>query len=124
MAVRDLEASMKTWEKFLGKEKPDLEYELDDEAIRVARYYVGEVGWEIMVSTRPGSDVDRFIEKHGEGMMLVSFKVPDTTLAMAVLKQNGFEMIDREPRSFYQSKYAFLNPRFMNGVLVEIIDAQ
>jgi hypothetical protein len=31
-------------------------------------------------------------------------------------------MIDQQPRSFYQSKYAFMNPKFMNGVLVEIID--
>jgi methylmalonyl-CoA/ethylmalonyl-CoA epimerase len=122
VAVRDLEAAMKTWALFLGKDKPDLEYELDAEAIKVVRYYVGEVGWELMVSTKENSDVDRFIKNHGEGIMLVSFKVPDTTKAMETLKQNGFEMIDQQPRSFYQSKYAFMNPKFMNGVLVEIID--
>ena len=124
VAVRDLEAAMKTWGLFLGKERPDLEYEHEDEAIRVARYYVGEVGWEIMESTREGSDVDRFINKRGEGVMLVSFKVPDTAAALETLQRNGFEMIDQEPRTWRQSSYAFINPKFMNGVLVEIIDSQ
>jgi methylmalonyl-CoA/ethylmalonyl-CoA epimerase len=94
----------------------------EPEAIRVARYNVGEVGFEVMASTREGSDVDRFITNKGEGIMLVSFKVPDTTRAIKTLKENGFHMIDSEPRVWRQTRYAFMNPNFMNGVLVEIID--
>ena len=66
--------------------------------------------------------MERFIEKHGEGVMLISFKVPDTLAAMELLKRNGFEMIDQEPRAWGSARYAFLNPKFMNGVLVEVID--
>jgi methylmalonyl-CoA/ethylmalonyl-CoA epimerase len=122
IAVRDLEKAKRVWEPFLGKSRPDLEYRHDQEAIDVARYYVGEVGYELMASTREGSDVDRFIRKRGEGVMLVSFKVPDTVDAMKKLREAGFEMIDREPRRWGNSRYAFLNPGFMNGVLVEVID--
>ena len=36
--------------------------------------------------------------------------------------EKGFEMIDENPRTWEKSKYAFLKPSYMNGVLVEIID--
>lgn len=122
VAVRDLNKAIELWGMFLGKTEPDLYYRHEAEAIEVARFYVGEVGYEIMASTREGSDVDRFIEKHGEGVMLISFKVPDTVTAMETLRKTGFELIDREPREWRNSRYAFLNPKFMNGVLVEVID--
>jgi len=122
IAVRDLPKAMAHWEKLLGKAKPDLEYIHDGEAIQVARYYVGEVGYELICSTRDGSDVDNFIKKRGEGMMLISFKVPDTVAAMETLNKNNYEMIDKEPRIWENSKFAFLKPGPMNGVLVEVID--
>ena len=122
IAVRDLNEAMKHWGPFLGKDTPDLEYTHEDEAIQVARYYVGEVGFELMCSTREGSDVDTFIKKHGEGVMLISFKVPDTASAIETLRDNHYAMIDQEPRFWNNSRYAFLKPGPMNGVLVEVID--
>jgi len=122
VAVKDLEEAKGVWGPLLGKTRPDLEYRHDPESIDVARYYVGEVGYELMASTRAGSEVDRFLRKRGEGVMLVSFKVPDTLEAMQRLRAAGFEVLDREPRVWEKSRYAFLNPVFMNGVLVEIID--
>ena len=122
IAVRDLEKAMERWGRFLGKEKPDLEYRHDPEAIKVARYNIAGVGYELIASTREGSDVDRFIKKRGEGVMLVAFKVPDTGKGIRTLREKGFEMIDEKPRTWEKSKYAFLKPSYMNGVLVEIID--
>jgi methylmalonyl-CoA/ethylmalonyl-CoA epimerase len=122
IAVCDLPKAIKQWGPFFGKGKPDLEYTHEDEAIQVARYYVGEVGFELMCSTREGSDVDNFIKKRGEGVMLISFKVPDTVSAIETLKNNDYEMIDQKPRLWEDSRYAFLKPGPMNGVLVEVID--
>ena len=98
IAVRNLPKAMKHWGQLLGKDKPDLEYTHDEEAIKVARYYVGEVGYELMCSTREGSDVDNFIKKRGEGVMLISFKVPDTAAAIETLIDNNYEIIDHEKR--------------------------
>jgi methylmalonyl-CoA/ethylmalonyl-CoA epimerase len=124
IAVKDLKQAAERWEPFLGKEKPDLEYRHDSEAIHVYRYQVGEVGYELMASTRKGSAVDRFIANRGEGIMLISFKVPDTVAAMQALRDQGYQFIDKEPRVWGKSRYVFMNPGFMNGVLVEIIDEQ
>lgn len=122
VAVRDLAQARPVWEALLGKSGPDLAYRHEPEAIDVVRYCVGEVGYELMASTREGSDIDRFIAKKGEGVMLVSFKVPDTAEAMKTLREAGFQLLDKTPRVWEKSRYAFLNPAFMNGVLVEVID--
>jgi len=122
IAVKDLEQAKKVWGPFFGKAEPDMVYRHDLESIDVARYRVGEVGYELMASTREGSEIDRFLKKRGEGVILVSFKVPDTAAAMKTLVDAGFKLLDREPRLWEKSRYAFLNPAFMNGVLVEIID--
>jgi methylmalonyl-CoA/ethylmalonyl-CoA epimerase len=122
IAVRDLQEAKQRWGRLFGKSEPDLEYIFIEESIEVARYYVGEVGFELMRSTRKGSHVDKFIDKHGEGVMIISFRVPDTAAAIPILNANEFAMIDQKPRVWEGSQYAFLQPETMNGVLVEIID--
>lgn len=122
IAVRDLQEAKQRWGRLLGKSEPDLQYIFDEESIEVARYYVGEVGFELMRSTRSGSPVDQFIDKHGEGVMLISFRVPDTAAAIPVLNANHYQLIDQKPRVWEGLRYAFLQPGALNGVLVEIID--
>ena len=122
IAVKDLESAAKIWEPFLGKTEPDTEYIHDAEAIHVFRYKVGEIYYELMASTRQGSEVDRFISTKGEGIMLISFKVPNVETAMKSLEDQGYRLIDKTPRVWGRSHYAFVHPGFMNGVLVEIID--
>jgi len=122
IAVRDLQEAKQRWGRLLGKAEPELEYIFAEESIEVARYYVGEVGFELMRSTRSGSPVDQFIDKHGEGVMLISFQVPDTAAAIPILNANHYQRIDRKPRVWEGSHYAFLHPEALNGGLVEIID--
>ena len=120
-AVEDLEKTKKIYEENLGL-VPVVEYVAESEFIKVARYYIGDVAVEFMESTSPQGEVAKFIKKRGEGVMLLSFKVPDTVEAMKKLEQAGFQLLDKTPRVWEKSRYAFLNPGFMNGVLVEVID--
>lgn len=121
IAVRDLESARKIWEPVLGKTGPDDEYVDEPEKIKVARYWVGEVGFELMESTSNDGDVARFIEKRGEGIMLISFNVPDTRDAMAELEARDYEFIGGA-RPFRDCEFAFVHPKKMNGVLLELID--
>jgi methylmalonyl-CoA/ethylmalonyl-CoA epimerase len=121
VAVKNLEAAKKTWEPVLGKAWPDLEYEDESEKIRVARYLLGEVGFELMESLTPDGEVAKFIEKRGEGVMLLSFNVDHTRDAMDELKPQGYPFIGG-PRPFRDCEFAFIHPEKMNGVLVELID--
>lgn len=121
IAVRNLDEARKVWEPMLGKSAPDDAYIDEPEKIRVARYWVGEVGFELMESTTPDGDVAKFIEKRGEGVMLVSFNVDDTRAAMGELQQAGYPFIGGA-RPFRDCEFAFVHPKKMNGVLLEIID--
>jgi methylmalonyl-CoA/ethylmalonyl-CoA epimerase len=121
IAVKNLDKAQKIWEPVLGKSKPDEEYIDESEKIKVARYWVGEVGFELMESTDQDGDVAKFIEKKGEGVMLISFNVDNTRRAMDELQKKGYPFIGG-PRPFRDSEFAFIHPHKMNGVLLEIID--
>lgn len=124
IAVKDLRKARKIYEDMLGLEL-DVAYEADSEKIRVARYYIGEVALELMESTAPGSDVDRFIEKKGEGVFLIAYKVADVAAGLKELKDKGERLIDQEPRYLMGSRYAFvMPPQKTCGVLTEIIDGE
>ena len=121
IAVKDLEQARKVWEPVLGKSGPDDEYIDEPEKIKVARYWVGGVGFELMESTSADGDVARFIDKRGEGVMLISFNVPDTRDAMAELKAKDSDFVGGA-RPFRDCEFAFVHPKKMNGVLLELID--
>jgi methylmalonyl-CoA/ethylmalonyl-CoA epimerase len=121
IAVKDLEAARKIWEPVLGKEKPDDAYVDEPEKIRVARYWLGELGFELMESTTPDGDVAKFVEKIGEGVMIIGLNVDNTREAMDELKEKGYPLLGGA-RPFRDCEYAFLHPKKMNGVLVEVID--
>ena len=121
IAVKDLNEARKIWEPVLGKFAPDDEYVDEAEKIKVARYWLGEVGFELMEATSAASEVARFIEKRGEGVMLISFNVPDTRDAMAELEEREYQFIGGA-RPFRDCEFAFLHPNKMNGVLLELID--
>lgn len=121
IAVKDLEQAKKVWEPVLGKTEPDDAYIDEPEKIKVARYMVGEVGFELMESTTPDGDVAKFIEKRGEGVMLISFNVDNTRDAMDELGKQDYPFIGGA-RPFRDCEFAFIHPRKMNGVLLELID--
>jgi len=126
IAVKNLDEACKIWEPLLGKNKPDDAYLDEPEKIRVARYWVGEVGFELMESTTPDGDVAKFIEKRGEGVMLISFNVDNTRDAVKELQGKGYPFIPdtqgKIERPFRDCEFAFVHPKKLNSVLTEIID--
>lgn len=121
IAVRNLESAKKIWEPILGKAGPDDAYSDGPEKIRVARYWLGGVGFELMESLTPDGEVAKFIDRHGEGVMLVALNVDDTRAAMAELQSQDYPFIGG-PRSFRDCEFAFIHPQAVNGVLLELID--
>lgn len=126
IAVTNLDEARKTWEPLLGKTAPDDEYTDEREKIRVARYWVGEVGFELMESTTTDGEVAKFIENRGEGVMLISFGVDNTRESITDLEAKGYPFIPdargEKARPFRDCEFAFIHPKKLNGVLTELID--
>ncbi len=121
IAVKDLKEAERYFSQVFELE-PDDRYVEETEKIEVVRYYIGEVGFELVASTDPEGDVAKFIERNGEGVFLLSLKVPKVEEAMAELQKKGVPFIDEVPRNWRQSKYTFIKPKAMFGVLLELID--
>jgi methylmalonyl-CoA/ethylmalonyl-CoA epimerase len=65
--------------------------------------------------------VAKFIEKRGEGVMVISLNVDSTEKAMNELKAKGYPFIGGL-RDFRECKFAFVHPKKVNRVLLEFID--
>jgi methylmalonyl-CoA/ethylmalonyl-CoA epimerase len=123
-AVRDLDKAKRIYEENLGI-APAVEYVAESEQIRVVRYYIGEVAVELMESTGADGEVARFIQKKGEGVFLISYRVDDLDSAMEELKGKGAKLIDEKPRRLFGNRYAFIQkPNELGGVLTELLDGE
>ena len=121
-AVKDLENTKRIYRESFGL-VPEVEYVAQSEYFNVARYYVGDVAVEFMESTSTKGEVAKFIEKRGEGVFLISYKVDDLDAALNELKQKGQRLIDQEPRALFGNRYAFVQrPDKLCGVLTELLD--
>ena len=79
-----------------------------------------------MESTTPDGDIAKFIEKNGQGVMIISFNVDNTRDSVMELQAKGYSFIPDErgeiARPFRDGEFAFVHPKMLNGVLTEIID--
>lgn len=121
IAVRDRTKAEARFKEVFDLE-PDERYVDESEKIDVARYYLGDDALELVAPTSDDSEVAKFIEKKGEGLFLLSLKVPDTEEALGELKEKPVDLIDEKARKWRDSRFAFIHPRSLFGVLFEIID--
>ena len=101
-------------------------YEDPDENIRVVYFKVGETAIELMEDMDGTGEVAKFIEKRGEGVMVVAFNVDSCRDAMDILNRNGAHLIDKEPRLAREidRQFALLHPKACHGVMTEVIEGK
>jgi methylmalonyl-CoA/ethylmalonyl-CoA epimerase len=121
IAVKDLDQAMKLYREAFGIE-PDLVYESSYTKAKIAFFPIGEVRVELIQPVNPESVVGKFLEKKGEGIHHVSYRVKDVDRSLADLEKKGVRLIDKKSRKVRENeRVAFLHPKSTNGVLVELI---
>ncbi len=122
IAVANLEEALKLYCDQLGLVCSGTEV-VDEQKVRVAFLPVGESKIELLESTDPDGPVGKFIEKKGEGVHHLSFRVSNIEEKLEQLKQQNVALIDQKPRyGAGGAKIAFLHPKSTGGVLVEICE--
>ena len=122
IAVADLDEAVRMYRTVLGME-PDEIVDVPERGMRIAFFTLGEVQLELLASTREDSNIAGFLEKRGPGMHHLAFLVDDVAAALERLKEKGVQLIDVEPkRGGRGNRIAFLHPRAMGGVLVELCE--
>jgi methylmalonyl-CoA/ethylmalonyl-CoA epimerase len=120
IAVSDLEASKKLFAKLLGSVCYK-EESVSGEGVNTAFFMLGETKIELLEATRPDSPIAKFIDKKSEGIHHIAFDVEDIRKEVKRLKEQGFEILNEEPKEGADNKLVvFLHPRSTNGVLVEL----
>ncbi|MES2556549.1 MAG: methylmalonyl-CoA epimerase [Bacteroidota bacterium] len=120
IAVSNLEEAIKTYEQLLGTPCYKQE-EVSSEGVKTAFFQVGESKIELLEATNETSPIATFIAKKGQGIHHIAFDVTDIESSMAELKNQGFQLLNEQPKSGADNKLvAFLHPKSSNGVLVEL----
>ncbi len=121
IAVRDLEAAIAWYAEVFGATVEHREVVVSDgveEAlVRVADSYV-----QLLTPTREDSPVARFLDKRGEGLHHVAYRVADCAAALDAVKASGQRVIDDAPRPGSRgTTVAFVHPSASFGTLIELV---
>jgi methylmalonyl-CoA/ethylmalonyl-CoA epimerase len=118
VAVASIEEALPLYERLGGVSGSPIEA-LAEQGVRVA--FVGPV--ELLEPLGPETPVGRFLARRGPGLHHIAYRTPDIRKELARLSAEGFEAIDREPRSGARGhRVAFLHPRTTGGALVELVE--
>ncbi|MDW7670874.1 MAG: methylmalonyl-CoA epimerase [Bacillota bacterium] len=124
IAVKNLEETLKFYEEVLGMTCTGKE-EVTEQKVRVAFLPVGDSEVELLESTDPEGPIAKYIEKKGEGIQHIAFRVDNIEEAIENMKQKGVRMIDETPRyGAGGAKIAFCHPKSTGGVLVELSERE
>lgn len=111
IAVKDLAAAVKFYEEVLGIKATATEV-VEEQKVRVAFLPAGDSEVELLESTSPDGPIARFIEKNGEGIQHIAFRVGNIEEKLAELKDKGVRLIDEKPRyGAGGARIAFLHPQ-------------
>lgn len=120
IAVKDLSLSIPLFEKLLNTTCYKTE-SVDSEKVDTAFLQTGETKIELLQSITTDGVIAKFIEKKGEGLHHIAFEVTDIKLEMKRLRDEGFVLLNEEPKPGADNKLVcFLHPKNTNGVLIEI----
>ncbi|MBP7892610.1 MAG: methylmalonyl-CoA epimerase [Firmicutes bacterium] len=124
VAVSNLEEALKIYTDVLGLKLHGAEV-VEQQKVRVAFMPVGDTEIELLESTDPEGPIAKFIEKRGEGIQHIAFRVDDLEEALEQMRQKGVRLIDEKPRyGAGGARIAFLHPKSTGGVLVELCERE
>ncbi|ROR03120.1 methylmalonyl-CoA epimerase [Desulfosoma caldarium] len=122
IAVKSIDQAQKLYREILGL--PDHGREtVAEQKVITAFFPVGDTEVELLESTAADGPVAKFIEKKGEGVHHIAFRVENIDAALEELKAQGVQLIDQTPRQGAGgARIAFLHPKATGGVLVELCE--
>ncbi len=124
IAVKNIEAVEKLYEAALGLKVTHREV-VEEQGVRSSMLEPESGGTpiELLEPLNDSSPISKFLEKRGEGIHHICFTVDNIESVLKKLKEQGVQLIDESPRiGAYGAKVAFIHPKAMNGVLIELAE--
>jgi len=120
IAVKNLDEANKLYASLLQK-KPDKIENVTSENVLVSFFKTETSKIELIQATDKNIGLTKFIQKNGEGIHHIAFKVDNIATEIKRLEKEGFQLVDSVPKiGANNNLVAFLHPKTTNGVLVEL----
>jgi methylmalonyl-CoA/ethylmalonyl-CoA epimerase len=121
IAVADLESAVREYGVALGVDVTHRE-RVDDQGVEEVLFRAGSSYIQLLGSLGPDTPVGRFLERRGEGIHHVGYRVADVGSVLDRLRSAGVPLIDDAPRPGSRgTTVAFVHPKGFRGVLVELV---
>lgn len=121
IAVHDLDAAVAYYSEAFGAEVAHRET-VESDGVEEALVKVADSYIQLTAATRPDSPIAKFLERRGEGLHHVGYRVDDCASALAAMIDAGATPIDQAPRPGSRgTTVAFVHPKGNLGTLVELV---
>ena len=121
IAVRDLEAAIEYYKNAFGATVDHREV-VESDGVEEALLKVAESYVQLLTPTNPDSPVAKAIEKRGEGLHHIGYRVNNCAEALASMVAAGATPIDKAPRPGSRgTPVAFIHPKGSFGTLIELV---
>ena len=121
IAVRDLEAAIDYYRRAFGAEVEHREV-VERDGVEEAMLKVAESYIQLVTPTRDDSPVAKALEKRGEGLHHIGYRVRNCAEALASMVAAGATPIDKVPRPGGRgTTVAFVHPKGSFGTLIELV---
>lgn len=121
IAVRDLGAAVDYYRETFGALVDHREV-VDSDGVEEVLLKVADSYIQLLTPTRADSPVAKYLERRGEGLHHVGYRVDDCARALASVKAQGGRVIDEAPRPGSRgTTVAFVHPKTAFGTLIELV---
>jgi len=121
IAVKDLDAAVAYYHDTFGCDVAHREV-IERDGVEEALLKVADSYVQLLTPIRDDSPVAKFLEKKGEGIHHVGYRVDDCAAALAQVKAEGHQVIDNVPRPGSRgTTVAFVHPKTAFGTLIELV---
>jgi methylmalonyl-CoA/ethylmalonyl-CoA epimerase len=121
IAVADLEMSVESYRRTLGVE-PTHRERVEDQGVEEVLFAVGTSFIQLLGALGGDTPVGRFLATHGPGIHHVAYRVDDVAEALTRLRKEGVRLVDEGPKPGSRGTLiAFVHPKDMGGVLIELV---
>ena len=121
IAVKDLEAAIAYYRNAFGATVDHREV-VESDGVEEALLKVAESYIQLLTPTRPDSPVAKSLEKRGEGLHHIGYRVNNCAEALAAMIAAGATPLDKAPRPGSRgTTVAFIHPKGSFGTLIELV---
>jgi methylmalonyl-CoA/ethylmalonyl-CoA epimerase len=121
IAVRDLDAAIAWYADMFGA-TVDHRERVESDGVEEALLKVADSYVQLLTPTADTSPVAKYLEKNGEGLHHVGYRVDDCGAVLEAMKEKGARVIDQAPRPGSRgTTVAFVHPKGSFGTLIELV---